>query len=117
MHGYMHNRGGLPAALAWASVKQMQNYQNHQNRTPREERTAQKNSTPYNLNRAAPCPVTITGICGDDARITGNDQRNTHLGFGRFRLPMTAMKSSRVLPATRTLQARSMPMVECVRPW
>jgi hypothetical protein len=77
MHGYMHNRGGLSAALAGASVEQIQNHQNHQNRTLREGKTAQKNSTPYNLNRAAPCPVTITGICGHDAGITGHDHRNT----------------------------------------
>jgi hypothetical protein len=76
MHWYMHNPGGQPAALTGASVEQIQN---HQNRTPREERTAKKNSTPYNLNRAAPCPVTFTGICGHDAGITGHDQRNTHL--------------------------------------
>jgi hypothetical protein len=69
--------GDLPAALAGASVEQIQNHQNHQNRTLREEKTAQKNSTPYNLNRAAPCPVTFTGICGHVAGITGHDQRNT----------------------------------------
>jgi hypothetical protein len=76
MHGYMHSRGCLPAALAGASFEEMQN---DQNRTPRKEIAAQKNSTPYNLNRAAPCPVTITGICGHDAGICGHDQRNTHV--------------------------------------
>jgi hypothetical protein len=53
--------------------------QNDQNRTPRKEIAAQKNSTPYNLNRAAPCPVTIAGICGHDAGIIGHDQRNTQV--------------------------------------
>jgi hypothetical protein len=71
----MHNRGGLPAALAGALFKKSKT-----TKTEYRERSKppKKNSTPYNSNRAAPCPVTITGICGHDAGITGHDQRNTH---------------------------------------
>jgi hypothetical protein len=102
MHGYMHNRGGLPAALAGASVDEIQN---HQNRIPRQERTAQKNSRTYNLNRAAPCPVTITGICGHVAGITGHDHRNTHY-LTTYRDPlMESMNLEQLLRSHSDLEA------------
>ena len=78
----------------------------------RKVKTAQKNSTPYNSNRAAPCPVTIAGICGHDAGITGHDQRNTHVqkalnrgeAYHRFRRAVSFINGGKSKVQTETEQ-------------
>jgi hypothetical protein len=70
MHEYMHDREGLPAALAGA----------HEYRNPRPDKEKSAEKTPRHKikTRNTDPSVTFTGIAGHVAGISGHVHRNTH---------------------------------------